>query len=211
MKYTKDDLYAGMKLRCTDNKGFSFWTKGRVYEVQEEESGGTLFIASEEGRKSYSDNIISRLSGDEHNAEFEVVAKVVKSTDYTEEDLEEGMLFHCKNDMSFPWWVTGQTYEIYKDERGLLFTKAGDNNPYCAKEIVARLNGSASGSFELLERLNKTELEKKVEAKIRELKEKKRRLFDKQQEIKIEENEVAKEINKLSEALKAIEVLKEFE
>lgn len=210
MRYTLEDLHAGMKLRCTGDKEFSHWTTGKIYELKEDPAG-RMYIRDDNGGKVFGTSILVRLNGNTGNAEFEVVAKVIKDTDYTEEDLEEGMLFHCKDDMSFPWWTTGQTYEIYKGEKGILFTKSEDDNPYCAKEIVARLNGSASGSFELLERPHKAELEKKVEARIKELKEKKRRLFDKQQQLKVEENEVSVEISKLREALKAIDILREFE
>lgn len=210
MRYTLEDLHAGMKLRCTDSKNYSFWTTNKIYEVTKKESG-SLCIFDDYGGKVCDTSILARLNGNIGNAEFEVVAKVIKDTDYTEEDLEEGMLFHCKDAMSFPWWATGQTYEIYKGEKGILFTKSGDGNPYCAKEIVARLNGSASGSFELLERPHKAELEKKVEARIKELEKEKRRLFDKQQQLKVEENEVSVEISKLREALKAIDILREFE
>lgn len=210
MRYTLEDLHAGMKLRCTDSKNYSFWTTNKIYEVTKKESG-SLCIFDDDGIESLDEDILVRLNGNTGNAEFEVVSKVMKDADYTEEDLEEGMLLHCKDDMSFPWWATGQTYEIYKGEKGILFTKSGDGNQYCAKEIVARLNGSASGSFELLERPHKTELEKKVEARIKELKGKKLCLFYKQQQIKIEENEISIEISKLSEALKAIDVLREFE
>lgn len=210
MRYTLEDLHAGMKLRCTDDKEFSHWTTGKIYELKEDPAG-RMYIRDDNGGKVCDTSILARLNGNTGNAEFEVVAKVIKDTDYTEEDLEEGMLFHCKDDMSFPWWATGQTYEIYKGEKGILFTKSGDGNQYCAKEIVARLNGSASGSFELLERLHKAELEKKVEARIKELEKEKRRLFDKQQQLKVEESEVAVEISKLCEALKAIDILREFE
>lgn len=210
MRYTLEDLHAGMKLRCTDDKEFSHWTTGKIYELKEDPAG-RMYIRDDNGGKVCGTSILARLNGNTGNAEFEVVAKVIKDTDYTEEDLEEGMLFHCKDDMSFPWWATGQTYEIYKGEKGILFTKSGDGNQYCAKEIVARLNGSASGSFELLERPHKAELEKKVEARIKELEKEKRRLLDKQQQLKVEENEVSVEISKLREALKAIDILREFE
>lgn len=210
MRYTLEDLHAGMKLRCTDDKEFSHWTTGKIYELKEDPAG-RMYIRDDNGGKVCGTSILARLNGNTGNAEFEVVAKVIKDTDYTEEDLEEGMLFHCKDDMSFPWWATGQTYEIYKGEKGILFTKSGDGNQYCAKEIVARLNGSASGSFELLERSHKAELEKKVEVRIKELEKEKRRLLDKQQQLKVEENEVSVEISKLREALKAIDILREFE
>lgn len=210
MRYTLEDLHAGMKLRCTDDKEFSHWTTGKIYELKEDPAGH-MYIRDDNGEKVCGISILGRLNGNTGSAEFEVVAKVIKDTDYTEEDLEEGMLFHCKDDMSFPWWATGQTYEIYKGEKGILFTKSGDGNQYCAKEIVARLNGSASGSFELLERPHKAELEKKVEARIKELEKEKRRLLDKQQQLKVEENEVSVEISKLREALKAIDILREFE
>lgn len=210
MRYTLEDLHAGMKLRCTDDKEFSHWTTGKIYELKED-LAGHMYIRDDNEKKVCGISILGRLNGNTGSAEFEVVAKVIKDTDYTEEDLEEGMLFHCKDDMSFPWWATGQTYEIYKGEKGILFTKSGDGNQYCAKEIVARLNGSASGSFELLERPHKSELEKKVEARIKELEKEKRRLLDKQQQLKVEENEVSVEISKLREALKAIDILREFE
>lgn len=31
--YTKEDIKVGMKLRCTHNAGFDFWTVGKIYEV----------------------------------------------------------------------------------------------------------------------------------------------------------------------------------
>lgn len=106
MRYTLEDLHAGMKLRCTDSKNYSFWTTGKIYELKEDPAG-RMYIRDDNGVKVCDTSILVRLNGNTGNAEFEVVSKVMKDADYTEEDLEEGMLLHCKDDMSFPWWATG--------------------------------------------------------------------------------------------------------
>lgn len=71
-KYTKADLYEGMKLICVEDLDQSHWTVGWKYTVYKDQSGEFYLIEDDEDR-TYTASILRRLNKDEGWAHFEVV------------------------------------------------------------------------------------------------------------------------------------------
>ena len=72
-KYTEKDIKEGMKLRCTDNRGYVRWTTGEVYEVKKNDEGVLYIEDVEGGCRSYIDAILFRLNHSDESAIFEVI------------------------------------------------------------------------------------------------------------------------------------------
>lgn len=72
-KYTEKDIKEGMKLRCTDNRGYVRWTTGEVYEVKKNDEGVLYIEDVEGGCRSYIDAILFRLNHSDKSAIFEVI------------------------------------------------------------------------------------------------------------------------------------------
>lgn len=70
--YTLDDLKEGMVLRCTDDKGYDFWTTGKEYTVYRDDKG--VYIENEISDRSYNHQVLIRLNGKGSNATMEVVS-----------------------------------------------------------------------------------------------------------------------------------------
>lgn len=71
-EYTLNDIKEGMVLRCTDDKGYPFWTTDKEYTVYADERG--KYIQDEHGNKSRDHQILIRLNGKGSNATMEVVS-----------------------------------------------------------------------------------------------------------------------------------------
>jgi hypothetical protein len=61
-EYNKNDIKAGMKLRCTDNGGWEHWTTGKVYKVFKNMMG-LLVIQSDTGGQREVTDIVQYLNG----------------------------------------------------------------------------------------------------------------------------------------------------
>ncbi|AZV00019.1 putative cytidine deaminase/tail length tape-measure protein [Enterococcus phage vB_EfaH_EF1TV] len=72
-KYTEKDIKEGMKLRCTDNRGYVRWTTCEVYEVKKNDEGVLYIEDVEGGCRSYIDAILFRLNHSDESAIFEVI------------------------------------------------------------------------------------------------------------------------------------------
>lgn len=70
--YTLEDIKEGMVLRCTDDKGYDFWTTGKEYTVYSDDKG--VYIENEIGDRSYNHQVLIRLNGKGSNATMEVVS-----------------------------------------------------------------------------------------------------------------------------------------
>ncbi len=110
VKYTEEDLKVGTKLRCTDNKGYSHWTTGKVYTVQE----GTVnnYIETDSGNEIALYAMLHRLNKEgSDDAEFEIV-KEGEKVRYTVADLKDGTKLRCLHDSNLSWWTKGCIYTV---------------------------------------------------------------------------------------------------
>lgn len=154
MKYTLEDLYAGMKLRCTDSKGYSFWTTNKIYEVIEKESG-LLCIFNDDGNESWGKDILVRLNGNTGNAEFEVFRP------YTTDDLYEGMKILCTTSAKDREFIEGQVYTVNKSRTWGYYIRDRNGFEWTAGGIVRLLNGATRAMFKVVEKEKKTEYTEK--------------------------------------------------
>ncbi|ASZ75668.1 hypothetical protein phiSHEF5_12 [Enterococcus phage phiSHEF5] len=85
MKYTAKDIKVGTKMTCIDNNGTSWWTNGKIYEVQKSrlsESG--LCIIDDQGSERYLEGILARLNNENNDVKFEIVEEEKEMTKYVE-------------------------------------------------------------------------------------------------------------------------------
>lgn len=120
MKYTIDDLKVGTKLRCTDNKGYSHWTTGKVYTVQE----GTVdnYVETDSGNEIALYAMVHRLNKESSlDSEFEIVDE---QKQYTEYDIKDGTKLRCTKSGTYNRWTKG---DIYTVENEGIFDNDGDH------------------------------------------------------------------------------------
>lgn len=125
MQYTEEDLKVGTKLRCTDAKGFSHWTTGKVYTVKYGTQNN--YVECDNGAEIRVSGMLRRLNKKAINsAEFEII-KEEEQMQYTEKDLKEGTKLICTHATPTHWTV-GKLYEVSLNEDDVLAIK--DNNGY---------------------------------------------------------------------------------
>lgn len=71
-RYTLDDLKEGMVLRCTDSRGYGFWTTGKEYTLYKDGKG--LYVTDDLGNNSRDTNLLNRLNDKGSNARMEIVS-----------------------------------------------------------------------------------------------------------------------------------------
>lgn len=148
MKYTKNDLYEGMKLRCISTMEPHWWNVGKQYEVEKSTDG--LFILKDE--KGYIWNrwlILDFLNGKAH-CKMEIVEEE-KEMKYTEKDIKEGTKLRCTKGRP-SWWTVGKLYNVSLNDDGIL--QITDDNGHCAYPdyMLDCLNGKHNPvSFEIVE------------------------------------------------------------
>lgn len=71
-RYTLDDLKEGMVLRCTDSRGYEFWTTGKEYTLYKDGKG--LYVTDDWGNNSRDTNLLNRLNDKGSNARMEIVS-----------------------------------------------------------------------------------------------------------------------------------------
>lgn len=148
MKYTKNDLYEGMKLRCISTMEPHWWNVGKQYEVEKSTDG--LFILKDE--KGYIWNrwlILDFLNGKAH-CKMEIVEEE-KEMKYTEKDIKECTKLRCTKGRP-SWWTVGKLYNVSLNDDGIL--QITDDNGHCAYPdyMLDCLNGKHNPvSFEIVE------------------------------------------------------------
>lgn len=207
MKYTIEDVMLGTKLRCTNDKGFSHWTTGKVYTVKY----GTMnnYVESDDGTEIPVRGILSRLNKENKcSAEFEII-KEEEQMQYTEKDLKEGTKLICTKDGGCNWWTKGR---IYRVANKCIIDNDGEENGiyyllYCMNDKDAKIK------FEIFEYPTATitvDVEQRLNDKIEALSVERQNIFDKMERMDRQEVKLRDKINKLKEAKKALEILKEF-
>lgn len=206
MKYTMKDVMLGTKLRCTNDKGFSHWTTGKVYTVKY----GTMinYVEDDKGTPIPLSAMISRLNKEnKYKAEFEII-KEEKQMQYTENDLKDGTKLRCTDAGNYNWWTEGRIYTVankcildnYGDRAGSVY-------------ILNCINGQNNVKFEIFEQPTATitvDVEQRLNDKIEALSVERQNIFDKMERMDRQEVKLRDKINKLKEAKKALEILKEF-
>lgn len=155
MEYTEKDINEGMKLRCTDNGDFSFWTTGKVYVVYKNKQGD-LYLSTDSKTTRDIDDILYYLNNPIDN--YDVSLEIVKD-EYTKFDIKEGMVLECTNTGGFTHWTKGKKYIVTRYFTGELIMKSDTDTIRKSDEIALYLNGIGMAQFKLVD---KKEEEKEV-------------------------------------------------
>lgn len=129
---------------------------------------------------------------------------------YTENDLKDGMKLICTQDGGFDWWTKGCIYTVANK---CILDNFGDSAE--SGYILDSLNNECSFvKFEIFEYPTATitvDVEQRLNDKIEVLSVERQNIFDKMERMDRQEVKLRDKINKLKEAKKALEILKEFE
>lgn len=129
---------------------------------------------------------------------------------YTENDLKDGMKLICTQDGGFDWWTKGGIYTVANK---CILDNFGDSAE--SGYILDSLNNECSFvKFEIFEYPTATitvDVEQRLNDKIEALSVERQNIFDKMERMDRQEVKLRDKINKLKEAKKALEILKEFE
>lgn len=128
---------------------------------------------------------------------------------YTESDLKEGTKLRCTQDGGCNWWTKGRIYTV---ANGCILDNEGAENGsyyllYCMNDKDATIK------FEIVEYPTATitvDVEQRLNDKIEALSVERQNIFDKMERMDRQEVKLRDKINKLKEAKKALEILKEF-
>lgn len=128
---------------------------------------------------------------------------------YTENDLKDGMKLICTQDGGFDWWTKGGIYTVANK---CILDNFGDSAE--SGYILDSLNNECSFvKFEIFEQPTATitvDVEQRLNDKIEALSVERQNIFDKMERMDRQEVKLRDKINKLKEAKKALEILKEF-
>ena len=128
---------------------------------------------------------------------------------YTENDLKDGMKLICTQDGGFDWWTKGGIYTVANKS---ILDNFGDSAE--SGYILDSLNNECSFvKFEIFEYPTATitvDVEQRLNDKIEALSVERQNIFDKMERMDRQEVKLRDKINKLKEAKKALEILKEF-
>ncbi|CAD0300245.1 Phage protein [Enterococcus phage Q69] len=128
---------------------------------------------------------------------------------YTENDLKDGMKLICTQDGGFDWWTKGGIYTVANK---CILDNFGDSVE--SWYILDTLNNECSFvKFEIFEYPTATitvDVEQRLNDKIEALSVERQNIFDKMERMDRQEVKLRDKINKLKEAKKALEILKEF-
>lgn len=201
MKYTKNDLYEGMKLRCVSTTEPHWWNVGKQYEV-EKRTDGLFILKDETGYIWNSWLILDFLNGKSHckmelveeEKEMKKYAKITKYAGLIDTDKENGL-------------EIGKEYEIvrFSDVSEDCWVYLNDKRPeYFISET----------QYELVEKEEvptlkaNVDLKSVIQAKLDELTTEAERLFKKRDRLEQQAINLNKKAQKLKEV---IETIKEFE
>lgn len=202
MKYTEKDLYKGMKLRCTDDGEYDFWTKGAIYKL-EESKYGDLVIKGEGVRSDRPSGDILRYLNGERLVKMEIVEEEKQMTKYAKITKYEGLDIDKENGLEI-----GKTYKIVSYD-----------NPY-NNDCRIYLNEDyqsyyiTGDQYELVEKEEKPtfkttiDLTYTVQAKADKLIAEAEHLLNKRDRLEQQAFNLTKKVRKLN---KLIETIKEFE
>lgn len=201
MKYTENDITVGTKLRCTDAKGCSHWTTGKVYTVKY----GTMnnFVECDNGAEIRVSGMLRRLNKKAINsAEFEIVKE-----EETMQEFKLGDLVEITSNTSNAINEKGEFYNV--GEKAIITdvystTVRIGNNKYVnliSKDELKKVEPTATIIVDVEQRLND-----KIEALASE----RENILAKMDRMEKQQLKLRDKVLKLKEAKKALEILKEF-
>lgn len=127
---------------------------------------------------------------------------------YTENDLKDGTKLRCTDTGNYDWWTEGGIYTVANK---CILDNYGDSAE--SDYILNCLNGQNIVEFEIFEYPTATitvDVEQRLNDKIEVLSVERQNIFDKMERMDRQEVKLRDKINKLKEAKKALEILKEF-
>lgn len=201
MKYTKNDLYEGMKLRCVSTIEPHWWNVGKQYEI-EKRTDGLFILKDETGYIWNSWLILDFLNGKSH-CKMELVEEEKEMTKYAKITKYFGRFNTDKRN----GLEIGKEYEIvrFSDVSEDCWVYLNDKTPeYFISET----------QYELVEKEEvptlkaNVDLKSVIQAKLDELTTEAERLFKKRDRLEQQAINLNKKAQKLNEV---IETIKEFE
>lgn len=201
MKYTKNDLYEGMKLRCVSTIEPHWWNVGKQYEV-EKRTDGLFILKDETGYIWNSWLILDFLNGKSHckmelveeEKEMTKYAKITKYFGRFNTDKRNGLEISKEyeivrfSDVSEDCWV-------YLNDKRPEYFISETQYELVEKEEVPNLKANV-------------DLKSVIQAKLDELTTEAERLFKKRDRLEQQAINLNKKAQKLKEV---IETIKEFE
>lgn len=203
MKYTEKDIKEGTKLRCIDNLGYYWWTKGKIYTVVDK------CIIDNDGDTFSSEYILNVLNDerDERNAKFEIVEEE-EQMKYTQNDLKDGTKLRCTDTGNYDWWTEGRIYTVANK---CILDNYDDT--FSSEYILNCLNGQNIVEFEIFEYPTATitvDVEQRLNDKIEALGSERENILAKMDRMEKQQLKLRDKVLKLNEAKKALEILKEL-
>lgn len=201
MKYTKNDLYEGMKLRCVSTMEPHWWNVGKQYEV-EKRTDGLFILKDETGYIWNSWLILDFLNGKSHckmelveeEKEMKKYAKITKYAGLIDTDKRNGL-------------EIGKEYEIvrFSDVSEDCWVYLNDKRP---EYFISETQYELVEKEELPTLKANVDLKSVIQAKLDELTTEAERLFKKRDRLEQQAINLNKKAQKLKEV---IETIKEFE
>ncbi|AFO10852.1 hypothetical protein EfaCPT1_gp55 [Enterococcus phage EfaCPT1] len=201
MKYTKNDLYEGMKLRCVSTIEPHWWNVGKQYEV-EKRTDGLFILKDETGYIWNSWLILDFLNGKSHckmelveeEKEMKKYAKITKYAGLIDTDKENGLEIGKEYEIVRFSGVSEDCWVYLNDKRPEYFISETQYE-LVEKEEVPTLKANV-------------DLKSVIQAKLDELTTEAERLFKKRDRLEQQAINLNKKAQKLKEV---IETIKEFE
>lgn len=196
MQYTEKDIKEGTKLRCTQDGGYQWWTKGGIYTVENKR------IFDNHGDSVGIWYILDCLNGNHRLVVFEIV-----NEEETMQEFKIGDLVEITSNTSN---ARNEKDELYNVGEKVIITdvysttvRIGNHKwtNLITKDELKKVEPTATITVDVEQRLND-----KIEA----LSVERQNIFDKMERMDRQEVKLRDKINKLKEAKKALEILKEF-
>ncbi|ADI23900.1 hypothetical protein [Enterococcus phage EFRM31] len=131
---------------------------------------------------------------------------------YTEKDIKEGTKLICTKG-NIIWWTVGKLYEVKLTKDDSLSIKDDHGHDAYTDYMLDCLNGDHIVKFEIVEQPTATitvDVEQRLNDKIESLRSERENILSKMDRMEAQQLKLRDKINKLSEAKKALEILKEF-
>lgn len=136
---------------------------------------------------------------------------------YTEKDIKEGTKLICTKG-NIIWWTVGKLYEVKLTKDDSLSIKDDHGHDAYTDYMLDCLNGDHIVKFEIFEYptatitvdIEQQLIEQQLNDRIELLQKERMNIIDKMERMEAQRYKLRDKINKLSEAKKALEILKEF-
>lgn len=200
MKYTENDITVGTKLICTKSN-IIWWTVGKLYEVKLTKDD-SLSIKDDHGHDAYTDYMLECLNGNHRLVVFEIV-----NEEETMQEFKIGDLVEITSNTSN---ARNEKDELYNVGEKVIITdvysttvRIGNHKwtNLITKDELKKVEPTATITVDVEQRLND---------KIESLRSERENILSKMDRMEAQQLKLRDKINKLSEAKKALEILKEF-